>query len=301
MRHGSDEHGETEAAMNPQRIGYLAGTTVFLIVLGSQIGLYAQAQQPAPPAKTAAPIDLTGYWVSVITQDWRFRMVTPGKGDYASVPLTQAAKNAADAWDPARDEAAGEQCRSYGAPAVMRNPERIHITWQDDNTLKIETDTGQQTRLLHFGAWKPAVHAPAAWQGDSVATWEIAGGAGGRGPGGGRGGPGGGRGGPPGGRGPGGGPPAPRTGSLSVVTTHIRPGYLRKNGIPYSGQTVLTEDFDLLTESYLSGSHRNEQWMAVTTIVHDPANLQVDWITTLNFKKEPDGSKWDPQPCSAQW
>jgi hypothetical protein len=296
--------------MKLQNIGYFAGTLVVL----TGLGLYAQQPPPAPAAKDFAPIDLTGYWVSVITQDWRFRVVTPAKGDYASVPLTAAALSAADAWDPAKDEAAGEQCRSYGAPAVMRNPERLHITWQDDNTLKIETDTGQQTRLFHFGNWKPAANAPATWQGDSVATWEIAGppARGGRGPGGGGGGPGGGgpaggpaaapggRGGAGGGRGMGGGPQNPRTGSLNVVTTHLRPGYLRRNGIPYSDKTVLTENFDLIIESYLTGSHRNEQWLTDTTIVHDPTNLQVDWVNSLNFKKEPDGSKWDPQPCSAR-
>src|ERR1700752_1907666 len=122
-----------------------------------------QAQSP----KAAAPIDLTGYWVSIVTQDWRWRMVTPAKGDYASVPITVEAKKVGDAWDPARDEAAGEQCRSYGAPAVMRVPGRVRITWQDESTLKVETDAGQQTRLFHFGPWKRAAGA-ATWQGESV-------------------------------------------------------------------------------------------------------------------------------------
>src|SRR5881409_2627297 len=146
-----------------------------------------QRGQPAasPPviAKAAAPIDLAGYWVSIITEDWRWRMVTPAKGDYASVPINLAAKNVADTWDPAKDEAAGEQCRSYGAPAIMRIPERVHITWQDDQTLKVETDAGLQTRLFHFGDWKPSTNVAATWQGDTVAVWEIAGGAGARGAG----------------------------------------------------------------------------------------------------------------------
>ena len=110
---------------------------------------------PPPRRKAAAPVDLTGYWVSVITEDWRWRMVTPAKGDYASMPINAEAKKIADAWDPAKDEAAGEQCKSYGAPAIMRVPGRLHITWQDDNTLKVETDAGTQTRLFHFGDWKP--------------------------------------------------------------------------------------------------------------------------------------------------
>ena len=81
----------------------------------------AQGQRPAAAtSKAVAPVDLTGYWVSVISQDWRWRMVTPAKGDYAGVPITAAAKKVADAWDPANDEAAGASCKAYGAPAIMR-------------------------------------------------------------------------------------------------------------------------------------------------------------------------------------
>ena len=98
------------------------------------------------------PIDLTGYWVSVVNEDWRFRMVTPAKGDYKGVPITREALQIVNAWNPAADEAAGNQCKSYGAAAIMRVPGRIHITWQDDNTLKLETDAGMQTRLFQFGA-----------------------------------------------------------------------------------------------------------------------------------------------------
>ena len=100
-------------------------------------------------------------------------MVTPAKGDYESVPITLEAKKVGDAWDPAKDEAAGEQCKAYGAPAIMAVPTRLRITWQDDNTLKVETDAGMQTRLFHFGAWQPQ-KGPASWQGESVAEWERA-------------------------------------------------------------------------------------------------------------------------------
>jgi hypothetical protein len=208
-------------------------------------------------------------------------MVTPPKGDYASIPITLAAKMFADGWDPAKDEAAGVQCRSYGAPAIMRVPGRIHITWQDDHTLKVETDAGQQTRLFHFGDWKAPV-GPASWQGDSIAQWET----------------------PRARRGDtaaAGGQAKPASGNLKVVTTHLRPGYLRKNGVPYSDKATLTEYWDLSSEYYVAGTHKTEQYLVVTTVVNDPMYLQVDWITSLNFKKEPNGLKWDPQPCSARW
>ena len=106
----------------------------------------------ASTAKASAPMDMTGYWVAFVTEDWRFRMVTPRKGDYQAVPMTEQARKIADAWDPAADEASGNQCKAYGAAAIMRVPARFHITWQDDNTLRVDSDSGMQTRLFHFNS-----------------------------------------------------------------------------------------------------------------------------------------------------
>src|SRR5713226_6136975 len=127
----------------------------------------------APPSPQAvAPIDLTGYWVSVVDEDWRFRMVMPPPGDYMGVPMTAEARQVADAWDPAKDEASGDRCKFYGAPALLRVPEHLHITWQDDRTMRLDTDAGTQTRLFHFGDWK-APAGPPTLQGDSLAVWEV--------------------------------------------------------------------------------------------------------------------------------
>src|SRR5258706_9203525 len=158
-----------------QRRGVLA---VAVSVLASSVvsgqGRAGQPAAPPPPTpRASAPIDLAGYWTAIVTEDWRWRMVTPPKGDYASIPITAEAKKVADAWDSAKDEAAGEQCRSYGAAGIMRVPGRAHITWQDDTTLKVEIDAGTQTRLLHFGSWKAPANSKPTWQGDSVATWET--------------------------------------------------------------------------------------------------------------------------------
>jgi hypothetical protein len=254
------------------------------LILAASAGAFGQGRGgpppgPPPPAKTAAPIDLTGYWVSIISEDWRWRMVVPAKGDYASVPLTPDGKKLADAWDPAKDEATGEQCKSHGAPGLMRIPGRLHLTWQDDNTLKMEADAGTQTRLFHFGEWKAPGGEP-TWQGDSVASWEMPRVGGPFGPGVEAEGP---------------DSQKPKFGSLKVVTTHLRPGYLRKNGVPYGEKTVLTEYWDTLKQR--SGA----QWIVITTIVDDSANLTTPWVTSLNFKKEADGSKWDASPCSSRW
>jgi hypothetical protein len=144
-------------------------------LLLAPVAMQAQFGAPPPqaprPAKQIAPEDITGYWVSIVTEDWRWRMVTPAKGDYTSVPLNAAGRKLADTWDPDKDIAAGNQCKAYGAAAIMRVPGRVHITWVDDDTLKVEADAGTQTRVFHFNAKAPAKEAP-SWQGYSEASWD---------------------------------------------------------------------------------------------------------------------------------
>ena len=238
-----------------------------LAALAGDGSAYGQGRgaPPPPSAKASAPLDLTGYWVSVVNEDWRFRMITPAKGDYSGVPITKEALQLVNAWNPSADEAAGEQCKSYGAAAIMRVPGRIHVTWQDDETLRVDTDAGTQTRLFRFGAVRTATGQP-TWQGTSAARWEAAGGRG-----------------------------APASGSLTVVTTSMRAGYLRKNGVPYSENARVTEYFDVAPLG------QDGRLLVVTTVVDDARYLSQPFIVSSHFKKEPDGSKWDPTPCSATW
>ena len=241
---------------------FLGLALFFTLPLAAQFG-----PPPGPPAdpKAGAPIDMTGYWVSLVTEDWRYRMVTPRPGDYYSVPMTPAAVKLADAWDPAKDEAAGEQCKSYGAPAIMRVPEHLHITWQDNKTMRMETDAGKQTRLFHFGHWTPASNA-ASLQGDSVAEWEMQ--REGR---------------------------KVVNGSLKVTTTHMTAGYLRKNGVPYSANAKLEEFYDMTTE------RNGDVLLVVTSIVTDPMYLTQPFIVNEQFKKVPDDKGWEPAACSSKW
>jgi len=81
-------------------------------------------------------------------------------------------------------------------------------------------------------------------------------------------------------------------GTLKVVTTNLTPGYLRKNGAPYSDRATVTEYFEQVTDP------RGTPWFVVTTTVNDPAYLLRDFITSSNFRKEPDDSKWRPLPCT---
>ena len=245
--------------------------TLFVIALALVAATPLDAQRgagrggPPPAAREAAALDLTGNWVSVVVEDWKWRMVTPKKGVYDSLPLNAEARKVADSWDPAKDEAAGEQCRAYGAANIMRLPGRLRISWEDVNTLRIDTDAGTQSRLLRFGAAAASSGEP-SWQGLSVAQWEYA--AGGRG--------------------------AARTGNLKVVTTNLRPGYVRKNGAPYSAKAVVTEYYDLNTMP------NGDQWMTVTTKVEDPVYFTRPYLTTTDFKKLRDPAGWNPSPCSAR-
>jgi hypothetical protein len=219
----------------------------------------------AASGRALAPFDLTGYWVSLVTDDWRYRMLTPPKGNADYTPATAEARKLAEAWDPAKDEAAGEACRGYGAAGVMRLPGRLHITWENENTLRMDLDAGTQTRRFVFGASPPA--AEPSWQGVSAARWIFPASNRGRGP-------------------------AP-TGQLIVTTTRMRPGYLRKNGLPYSAETVLTEYVVRIVDEA-------QEYLAISTMVDDPRFLAQPYVKTYQFKKQPDASGWDPAPCSAR-
>jgi hypothetical protein len=260
-----------------------ACAAILFLVAVSRVAAFGQAREGAPQGRAGGPLappsspraaalaDFTGQWVSLVTEDWRYRMFTAPKGDTVSIPLNPNGQKAASAWDPARDEAAGEQCKAYGAAGIMRMPTRMRIAWQDDNTLKVELDAGSQIRLLRFGT--PAGEA-GSWQGMSIASWEypraiVA--ARGFGPG------------------PAAGPPP--GGSMKVVTTRVRPGYIRRNGVPYSANAVMTEYFDRLD---VPGG---DSLLIVAAEVVDPEYLSTPYWTSTQFKRQSDASSWNPTPC----
>jgi hypothetical protein len=257
---------------------FFAVFAAFALNVSAQRGRGGQPAGPPPTPRAAAPVDLSGYWVSLVTDDWRWRMVTPPKGDVLYLPVNADARRMADAWDPAKDEAAGEQCKGYSAPSLMHLPGRLHVTWQNDTTLVVEADAGTQTRVFHFGGGSNAIDSKAAadsaapsWQGYSIAQWEIDGASGRRGR-----------------------PPAgPRRGSLKVVTTKLKPGYFRKNGVPFSANAVLTEYFTTITDEGID-------YLIVTNFLEDPQYLAQPYVRTVQFKRQADSKGWNPTPCSAR-
>jgi hypothetical protein len=223
----------------------------------AQLG-FGRGGGPPRSAQESAPIDLTGQWVSIVTEDWRFRMTVPPKGDYPGLPLNRAAQEVAANWDPAREEAAGNACKAYGVAGIMRMPTRLRIDWTDDSTLEIRTDAGRQTRQLQF-AQTPDRSGEGSWQGVSTAEWELHGRSG--------------------------------NGDLKVVTTGMREGFFRKNGVPYSADAVLTEYYDLLIQ------HDGTEWLVIVSVLDDPTYFTQPIITSTNFRRESGRAGWNPTEC----
>ena len=257
--------------MNHSARGLVAGMSLLALAMIGITNLAAQGRGQGPQTPQAeAPIDLTGYWVSVVNEDWRWRMLTPPPGDFESVPLNDEGERVGNEWTREMDG----QCEAFGVGGLMRMPGRLNITWQDEETLRVEADAGSQVRLLQFSPGDPG---PPSLQGHSAARWDRVGVPGGRGFGGG------------GGRGGGGGQPS--TGYLRIDTSNITAGWLRRNGAPYSEDATITEYVDRFS------SPSGEEWLTVLTIVTDPSYLAQPFVTSTQFKQEPDGSKWMPTAC----
>ena len=239
------------------------------ITLAIPVALQAQRGQEEIPqsARAAAPIDLTGYWVSIVSEDWRLRMRTAQRGDYDYLPLNEEGRRVAEGWDPEGALTRGEECMAYGAGGIMRIPGRFHFTWEDDNTLRIDTDAGMQTRLLNFDRARPDGGGLSS-QGYSVASWHATGG-----------------------RANGSLPIAAESGEMNVVTTHMSAGHFFRHGTPYSDQATYREFFTILED-------RGIEYLLLTTILEDATYLDGPYIRTMQFRKEADDSGWDPAPCA---
>jgi hypothetical protein len=235
-----------------------------LIVLVAPFGVQA-AEAPAT-ARASAPHDLTGNWVSVVTEDWRFRMMVAPAGDYQGINLTPAGQALADQWNPEADLASGNACKAYGAGGLMRMPTRLNITWVSDNVLSVAADAGRQMRVLKFGPAQDQIGI-GSLQGVSHARWDLQ-------------------------REARNGPVV--SGTLEVVTTRMAPGYLRRNGVPYGDQAVLTEYF----ERVLGGD--GTEYLVVISVLEDPVYLAQPVITSSNFRREPDGVRWAPSDCQVR-
>ena len=163
-------------------------------------------------APGAAEVDLSGEYRSIRHEDVPDRGPGVGYGDYTGIPLTDAARQYAESWDAAQLSMPQQQCRVHTVTYNMRGPLNLRI-WeekdprtQDVVAIKLYISTYEQTRTIWMdGRPHPPAHAPHTWMGFSTGRW-----AGDR---------------------------------LVVETTHIKQGWHRRNGVPQSDQTTLTEHF----------------------------------------------------------
>ena len=223
---------------------------------------------PAASPREAAPVDLAGTWVSLVTEDWIERMSpdSPGSGTGGGFGGGGGGGRGGGGPEPAASQ---DPCAAYGAGGIMRVPGRVRISWQDDDTLLMELDAGSQRRVIDFAADAPA-SAGLSLQGRSTAEWQ---GSGGRGRGG-RGGRGGG---------------APNQwGSLKIVTTNLAAGYLLTSRSWYGDGATLTE---------LIRYHDDfgQEYFTVTALVEQ--NGQTVSRTSSTFRKEPNDSDFDAGGC----
>jgi hypothetical protein len=262
---------QRRASANRWACAQRRAAAALLVMLGLPLATVAQPGGPRPSPRDGAPIDITGQWVSVVTEDWLWRMVTPPVGDTASVPLNARGREVALAWDLDRDIAEDRLCMAFGPPGLIRQPTRIRIDWADDETLRLRFDAGTQTRVLSFdgdGGERSPVQR--SLQGRSIAAWKQMG------------------------RQAGlfGGGSNVTGGALFVRTTDMAAGYLRPNGVPYSDAAVLKEYFHTFTLPAGGGT-----WLIVTSVVDDPTYLTTEFIVSSQFRKEDDEDRWNPRPC----
>ncbi len=261
------------------RILTLAGLVFVISAAVMASDAWGQSGPVTETPQTMAPMDLTGYWVTAITEDWRVRMITPQRGEFLGLPLNEAGIELANAWDPDRDIANGDECRAFGAAAIMRSPTRLHITWEDDKTLRFEFDHGEQTRMVYFD--RSMSPGERSWQGHAIGEWidttvptgtyntpgilDVAPEAG-----------------------------APTPGALRIVTSNLLHQYHRQNGTPVSGNAMLTDIINLVA------GPGGEDWLIVKTMIDDPEYMFSTMVTSSHFKHEPDDSNWNPEPCQVE-
>jgi cyclase len=167
-----------------------------------------------------AQVDLSGTWSPRYQEDFSERIPGPELGDYTGLPLTDGARRYAESWDPARLTLPEEQCRVHVSPYIYRGPTNIAI-WEEREpgtreliAIKHRISTFDQERTIYMdGRPHPPAYAPHTWMGFSTGQWQG--------------------------------------NMLVVTTTHIKKGWLRRNGVPESDLATLTEYFvrtgDVLT------------------------------------------------------
>jgi cyclase len=195
---------------------------------------------------------LSGNWNSLRTfEDDQDRGPGPDLGDYSGLPINSAARLFADSWDASRLTLQEHQCRVHVAPYIYHGPLNLRM-WEEKDpetqqliAIKNYISTYEQTRTIWMdGRPHPSPYAPHTFMGFSTGTWNGQ--------------------------------------ALTVITTHLKQGWLRRNGVPESDQTTLFERFT-----------RHGKYLSHMVIITDPVYLAEPMIRTSDFViAEQDGSNW---------
>ena len=196
-------------------------------------------------APASAQVDLSGNWNTRQHEDQPDRGPGVGLGDYAGMPITDAGRQWAESWDASRLTNYEQQCRVHAVHYIYRGPLNVRI-WeekdpktQDVIAIKHYISTYEQTRTIWMdGRPHPPAWAPHTWMGFSTGRWEGD--------------------------------------RLIVETTHIKQGWHRRNGVPASDQTTLTEYFI-----------RHGNYFTHVQVIKDPVYLSEPMIKTVHFEQNP--------------
>ena len=186
------------------------------------------------PAAAGAQVDFSGEWRAVTNE---VDAEGPEIGDYTGLPINAEARAVAEAWDASVLSLPELQCRPHPAPYAERtpgNPANAQMRWWKE----VDPATQELTAYRKRGAWMepertiwmdgrphPPEYAPHTWQGFSTGQWQG--------------------------------------NTLVVRTTHIKEGFLRRNGVPHSDKLVMTEYFV-----------RHGSYLTSNLYVEDPVYLE---------------------------
>ena len=198
------------------------------------------------PTPAFAQRDLSGNWTALYHEDQPHRIPGPELGDYTGIPLNDAGRLKADSWDASILTLREHQAKPHPSTYSLRGPANIRITRQLDpvtqETIGYELfgTFGQATRLIWLdGRPHPPEYALHTWAGFSTARWDG--------------------------------------NSLDVVTSHLKVGWLQRNGVAHSDRATMTERFI-----------RHGNYLTVVSIVDDPIYLEEPFIRTTNWVLNPD-------------
>jgi cyclase len=193
-----------------------------------------------PPA-AHAQVDFSGEWSARYHEDYEHRIPGPTVGDYTGLPINDAARLKADSWDAAILSLREHQAKPHPSTYSLRGPANIRIRTEIDPVtqrpigFELFGTFGQATRMIWLdGRAHPPAYAPHTWAGFSTATWEGQ--------------------------------------TLTVTTTHLKAGWLQRNGVAHSDRATMVERFI-----------RHGDVLTVLTIVDDPIYLEEPFVRSTNW------------------